>query len=268
MGGDQPESAPTDGSTHISCLSSMNKVEIKEKVNAIEALTAMLGQEIEMANRYKVFTDGGSEELFYIVEQTDCMMRQVKQCCPDCAPWKVSMFYTRNGANQLVYNITRDATCTFCCFNRPVINVTDVTTGEKIGSARDPWAFCDLTFTIRDPQNEPVLNVNGGCCQPGLWCPLPCGPCAEVNFPITDAKSSAKVGHIQKRVPGCCKFLIADDVDNYNVDFGEVEHPQYKAMVIAMAIFIDFRFFSNNSADNGGGGGGDGGGDGGDGGGE
>merc|ERR1719266_1741907 len=92
---------------HIACLMQHQKVEIKEKVNMIEALTAIIGQEIEMANKYKIFADGGNEELFYAVEETDCCMRQLKQCAPDCAPWKLDILYTQGGAQTLVYKLER-----------------------------------------------------------------------------------------------------------------------------------------------------------------
>lgn len=243
----------SDVPPHIQCLNSLEGVEVKEKASLIEALTAIIGAEIEMANKYKIFAPGGEEELFYAVEETSCIMRQVKSCCPDCAPWKLNMLYTRGGAQEVVYKMNRDATCTCCCFNRPVINVNDAHTQNKIGSIRDPCACCDLTFQVRDPNDDPVLKVRGGCCQWGLCCPLPCGPCAEVNFDIQDYKTGADVGHLKKKVPGCCKWLVAPDVDNYKIQFGGVQNPEYKVLMIALAIFIDFRYFNDNSNDDGGG---------------
>eukprot|EP00928_Gymnodinium_smaydae_P016657 TRINITY_DN16288_c0_g1_i1.p1 TRINITY_DN16288_c0_g1~~TRINITY_DN16288_c0_g1_i1.p1 ORF type:complete len:388 (-),score=74.48 TRINITY_DN16288_c0_g1_i1:324-1433(-) len=237
---------------HLACLQQLSKVEVKEKADMIEALTAIIGQEIEMPNRYKIFADGGEEEIFFAAEETNCIMRQVKQCFPDCAPWKLNILYTQGGNNQLVYRLDRDFSCTCCCFNRPVVNVTDVTSGQKIGSFQDPFACCDLTFRLRDANDNDVLKAAGGCCQWGLCCPLPCGPCAEVNFPIVDL-SDQPVGHVQKKVPGCCKFCFAPDVDNYKVDFGKVTDPQWKALLIGLTIFMDFRYFNENSNDDEGG---------------
>jgi len=34
------------------------------------------------------------------------------------------------------------------------------------------------------------------------------------------------------------------DADTYVVDFKEVSHPEWKAMLIAVAVFFDFRFFT------------------------
>jgi len=237
----------------LACLAQHAKIEVKEEVNFLEALSAIIGQEIEMANKYKVFADGGEYELFYAVEQTDCCTRQMKQCAPDCAPWNLHVLYTEGGANMNAFHLERGSTCTCCCFNRPVVEVLDATTGQKMGSLKDPFACCDLTFTVRDPNDEDALKISGGCCQWGLCCPLPCGPCAEVNFPVTDAKSGAEVGHVQKKVPSCCKFIFAPDVDNYKIDFGGVQSPQYKALLLAFAIFLDFRYFNENPNDDQGG---------------
>jgi hypothetical protein len=236
----------------MDCLHSQSTILIKEQASMIEALTAIIGQEIEMGNKYKIMTQS-EEEIFFAVEETDCMTRQLKQCCPDCAPWSLGIAFTQGGANQKVFHMKRDWTCTFCCFNRPVVEVIDVPSGQKLGSISDPFACCDLTFDVRDPGDQTVIKANGGCCQWGLCCPLPCGPCAEVNFEINDAGSGQKVGNLQKKVPNCCKFFFAPDVDNFNVEFGGVSHPQYKALIMALAIFMDFRYFNENSNDDEGG---------------
>lgn len=235
--------------TALQMLSQVTSVEVQEKANLIEAVTALLGAEIEMANRYRILDQQGAE-IMYAVEQTDCLTRQFKSCCGDCAPWNVDIMYTYGGASQKVFSLTRPCTMTCCCFNRPVMTVVDATNGSVLGSMVDPFACCDLTFTMQDPQGGDVLKGKGGCCQWGLCCPLPCGPCSEVNFPIHDASSDQEVGHIQKKVPSCLKFLFASDVDNYKIEFGAVENPSYKAMLIAMTIFIDFRYFNDNKNDN------------------
>lgn len=240
-------------SAGLQCLAQHEKIEVKEEIRWIEALSAIIGQEIEMANKYKIFADGGQHELFYAVEQTDCCTRQLKQCAPDCAPWNLHIMYTENGQNQMAFKIDRPCTFTCCCLNRPKATITDAASGQTIGFMSDPFACCDLTFNLNDVNDEPVLKANGGCCQWGLCCPLPCGPCAEVNFPVSDAKTGDEVGHIQKKVPGCCKFLIAPDVDNYKIEFGKVQNPQYKALLLTLSIFIDFRYFNENPNDDEGG---------------
>lgn len=232
------------------CLAGKEKVEVREKASAIEAITAMLGQEFEMANKYKVFDDGGDNELFFAAEQSGCCQRQMKQCLGDCAPWSVKVLYTEGGANEEAFSMDRPCTWTCCCFNRPQVAIN---AGDKtIGYIQDPWTCIpgNMTFTLKNGGGDPVLKAGGGCCQWGLCCPLPCGPCAEVNFDVTDASSGSEVGHLQKRVPGCCTFCFAPDVDNYKIDFGKVQTPELKALLIGLAIFIDFRYFNDNRNDN------------------
>lgn len=231
------------------CLAKQEKIEVREKANKLEAITAAFGAEIEMANKYKIYADGGQQELFYAVERTDCCKRQVKQCLPDCAPWQVDVLYTQDGSQENAFRMERDFTFTCCCLNRPVVNITDTITSEKLGSIRDPFACCDLTFSVRDGVGQEVMQARGGCCQWGLCCPLPCGPCSKVDFSILDSKDQ-NIGHIEKKVPSCLKFCFASDVDNYKVDFKGVEPPQHKALLTALTIFIDFRYFNDNRNDN------------------
>mmetsp|Transcript_47453 Transcript_47453/g.113881 ORF Transcript_47453/g.113881 Transcript_47453/m.113881 type:complete len:250 (+) Transcript_47453:68-817(+) len=238
---------------HLQCLGDprITSLDIQEQANIMEAITAIIGQEVEMANKYKILANG--EQIFFAVEQTDCCSRQLKQCLPDCAPWNLDILYTQGGASMQAFHLQRDFTCTICCLNRPVVNVTDVTTGQEIGSIQDPCACCDLTFAVRGPDGEDALKAKGGCCQWGLCCPLPCGPCAEVNFNIEDASSGEEVAHLKKKVPGCCKFLFAPDVDHFDVDLGGVQDPNYKALLMSLAIFMDFRYFNENKNDDSGG---------------
>lgn len=234
----------------LQCLQKAQKIEVHEKVSLLEAATAIMGQEIEMGNKYKVFA--GSEkdtgrEIFFAAESTGFCTRQLKQCCGDCAPWDLQVLYTEDGKSDLAFKIERGWTLTCCCFNRPVATMTDAD-GNKIGSLRDPFACCDLTFSIRDEHNHDKIHAKGGCCQWGLCLPLPCGPCSTVSFRLEDASSGKALGDIEKKVPSCCSFLFASDVDNYKVDLGSISDPRLKALVMALSIFIDFRYFNDSRA--------------------
>lgn len=223
-------------------------IQVREKVSLIEAASALMGTEVEMANKYKIFDQSGRRELFFAVESTDCCTRQLKSFCGDCAPWKLDIFYTEGGSRQRAFHLERPFTMTCCCFNRPKVEVTDSARGETIGFVKDPCALCGLTFTIMDASGNTVNTAEGGCCQCGMCCPLPCGPCSRINFDINDA-SGNKVGTMTKKVPGCCKFFFAPDVDNYYVDFFGVQDAKSKALLMALTIFVDFRYFSDNSND-------------------
>mmetsp|Transcript_63489 Transcript_63489/g.176010 ORF Transcript_63489/g.176010 Transcript_63489/m.176010 type:complete len:265 (+) Transcript_63489:88-882(+) len=233
----------------LECLAKLGQLEVQEKASLIEGLTAALGMEIEMANRYKVLAGEDAHEIFYAVEETDFFTRNVKQCLPDCAPWNVKVLYTKGGGNDVAFSMSRPWTCTCCCFNRPTMEVLDVQSNQKLGSVRDPFACCDLTFGIKDAGDNDVIAVKAGCCQPGLICPLPCGPCSKVTFKLEKAESGEELGTLTKKVPSCLKWVFASDVDNYKLDMAGVEDPRYKALLLALTIFVDFRYYNDNSMD-------------------
>lgn len=253
-------SAPTYGTPQqmemvmtpaLECLQNVSKVEVQEKANVLEALTALAGMEVEMANKYRVFAVDGEEkrEILYAMEETDCINRNFKQCCPDCAPWDVKVLLTDGGKQEQAFALKRERTCTCCCFNRPKVEVTDTVSTQLLGTITDPFACCDLTFTVQEPGNEGrTVKAKGGCCQWGLCCPLPCGPCSTVEFDI-EGPSGEKFGRMTKKVPNCCKFLFASDVDNYKLDIENVSDARWKALLVMLTIFVDFRYFSNNKAD-------------------
>jgi len=234
---------------HFDCLGRCTKIEVREKVSLFEAATALMGQEVEMANKYKVVDENG-EQIFYAVEGTGCCNMQIKQCAPDCAPWDVDILYTEGNNAQKAFKMERPFTCAFLCFNRPVVEILDpINGGQKVGSIKDPCHCCNDDFVIRDADDNDLYNVSSGCCQLGKFCPLPCGPCALVEFSIIDAVNGGTVGSVTKKIPGCCKFFFASDVDNYRIDFGNVNNARDKALIMALSIFIDFRLYSDNSAD-------------------
>jgi len=233
-------------------LQQTSSLKIREHVRLLEAASAMLGQEIEMANKYSV-EDPSGRQLFYAVEQTDCCTLQLKQCFGDCAAWKVDILYTGNGGAEKVLQMERAWTCTFCCLNRPTVHI-ETEGGEELGSITDPCNCCGMDLAAVDSSGEKIFSANGGCCQMGTFCPLPCGPCSEVNYSIEDPNGNS-IGTLTKKVPGCLKFLFAADVDNYLLEFDNSSdvwaQPENKALMIAMALFMDFRYFSNNPSDDG-----------------
>jgi len=244
--GAPPQYGMPPGMQAMEQLKHVSYAQIKEQVRIVEAITAVLGQEIEMANKYQILDGSTGQEIFFAVEQTDCLTMQIKQCCPDCTAWKVDLLYQ----GQPAFRLERPWTCTCCCFNRPVMSVTD-TNGTLVGSVVDPCTFCNLIFDAKDHQDEDIVTVNGGCCQLGLFCPCPCGPCSSVNFEIQSPEGH-QIGEIVKKL-SCFKWMLADDVDNYHIEFGQVNHPAAKLMVMALAIFLDFKYFSTSSRDDDGG---------------
>jgi len=154
-------------------------------------------------------------------------------------------------------HIERPCTCTCLCANRPEAFVTDAQTGEYLGKLRDPFACCDLTFAVQDANGMDILKSRGKCCQWGMICPVPCGPCQLIHFPIHDANTDVEVAHYLKSWEwgDFCECFFKEQ-DNYWVTFGAVSNPKWKALLLALGVFIDIRYFSKRNQNNQGGGGG------------
>jgi len=246
--GKDPKFSDNNTVDAMAMMSSLQEFQVKEKMSAIEALSAFAGagQEFEMANKYTI-VDNSGKTIFFGVEGTDMCTRQLKGCCGDCAPWNLDLrVVNENNEAERAFTLTRPWTFTCCCFNRPTVSVQDMQ-GNELALMRDPCACCDLTFTIQDPETgDDELYIKGGCCQMGLCCPLPFGPCSEVHFSAEDPNGQ-EVGSITKKVPSCLKFLASPDVDNYEVDVSGIEDPKMKLAMMAVSIFIDFRYFNENA---------------------
>eukprot|EP00397_Hematodinium_sp_SG-2012_P035352 GEMP01038021.1.p1 GENE.GEMP01038021.1~~GEMP01038021.1.p1 ORF type:complete len:289 (+),score=56.12 GEMP01038021.1:157-1023(+) len=207
-------------------------IRIKQKMEWLEAITGF-----ETKNEY-VILDSQGLQIMKAKEDSDCCSRQ---CLPgNCRPYNYDI-QLNVGAGGNFLHIERPFQCTCCCFNRPELNVYD-NNNTILGYISDPWACCDMTFDIFDASRNKVLTVYGACCQIGLFCPCPFGSCARVEFAIKDARTNADVGSITKTFR-TANFFAASDADNYEINFEHVTHPQWKAMVVALAIFLDMNYF-------------------------
>jgi len=230
-------------------LQGADKIEIKQRASKLECLTCDCW---ESKNKYDVIQDG--KRVFYAHETTGCCMRQFQNCLPDCAPWDVKIDYTGGWTpgGETAYHMTKDCTyCTFLCINRPVTKITD-SSGNLVGSIRDPCACIptNMTFTVNDANGDGALWAESGCCQWGLCCPMPCGPCKYVDFPVKDS-SGQQVAHMRKSMKSCLQMLccscLFEDTENYTIEFAEVKDPRNKALLMALAVFTDMRYFNNKS---------------------
>jgi len=240
-------------SNALQCLSEMDGITVQENVNVIEAVTALLGQEVEMANAYQVYASGGWDDKFKAVEQTNLCLRNLKQIFGDCTPWSLDIFYREGMGDEKAFHLDRPCSATCCCICRPVANMVDAE-GNAIGSLRDPWdPCCGLGFEVMDAEGNKVYDMTSGACPMGFYCPLPCLPkLRDIKFTIKNTDGE-EVGQLTKRVPNMFKYMFAPDVDDYHVEWPGVEQPEHRALIMAGTMFIDFRYFNDNSNDDKGG---------------
>lgn len=230
----------------LALLQQVNHLQVKERVSWLQEVTTFLGAEFETRNRYSI-QDPVGNQLFYAIERTDCCRRQLQRSClHECASWEVDVLHTPPGQYmQSFLSMRRPMQCVCCCFCRPTAEVFDELTRQKIGSFRDPFRCCNYNFQLRDAYDTNVLEVHGGCCQPAVWCSLPCGPCSELHFNVLDARTGYKVASIRKTVPGIISYLFASDVDNYHIHYDLVQDPAWKALLLSFTIYMDFLFFND-----------------------
>lgn len=222
-------------------LNNCQSIKVKQKFEMLEALTGY-----EQANEYKVYGDDGVK-LFKCKEKSDWCARQ---CCPSgCRPYDYQIKMETGPYNDMEFlHAVREFACTCLCFNRPELTVFIPGTGQTLGYMTDPWACCDMTFDLFDADRNLVLKVNGSCCQCGLFCKCPCGPCDSVNFDIKDGQTGEVVGDIKNKFRAANLFA-ASDADNYEINFGKVQDPRWKAMVMVLAIFLDMRYFEQSGGE-------------------
>jgi len=232
-------------------LTELTGFDVKEKASILEGVSAALGVEIEFPNRYDILDPETQNRIFFAAEENSCTKRCMQTAgCRDCAPWQVDILYTGGSSPEKFLTVKRPCTWTCCCFNTPFAHVED-NTGLEVGKFSNPCSCCgSMKFGLHSKEGAPILDIDGGCCQWGLCCPLPCGPCSRVTFYIKEAGTEKIAGTIEKKVPGCCKWFFAPDVDNYHVKLEDKNMDiKMKALLMAFTIFLDFRYFNDNSQD-------------------
>lgn len=240
---------PNGGKVEVDLPSGIDvdSINVKQRFSKLESMFSFW----EAKNKYDIYA--GRSRIFYAEEKTGCCMRQFQTVCPDCAPLTVDVTADNWVNDKLAFRYKKECGLVCCCICRPVVEVTDAH-GNKIGSIKDPCALCptNMTFDISDHNGEHLISAESGVCQWGLCCPFPVGPCKSVEFPLKD-KDGNQVGKMTKNMKGCMKMMccswLFEDVESYKIEFKHgnkhVADTRVKSLVMALAIFTDFRYFSN-----------------------
>ncbi|KAF4676513.1 hypothetical protein FOL47_005949 [Perkinsus chesapeaki] len=218
VGNPMPVIAQANVVDGMQVVAGLRKVQIRELRQMIEAITGF-----DQRNKY-IIKDEYGREVFYAVEESNFCERN---CYPaDCAPWDLHIYVlgSKGIHGDLIHWLTvhRPCSCTCLCANRPVAYVTETSTDQLLGTLHDPYACCDLTFKIKDA--------------------------ADIHY-----RNKSEVGKIDKYwMWGDCCPICFKEQDNYWVTFGQVENPRWKALLLALGIFMDFRYFTprNQKDDN------------------
>lgn len=248
-------------------LDALPAVYIMQDISLTEVLSGC-----EMRNKYKVYAADpatlekvpGKDAVFRSVEESSCFQRQ---CCGSHREFNMDTF-VRDLANPeegrgptLSQAFRPFKCCEFLCFNRPEVFVKNGT-GQQIGYVRSPFTLCSWDVDVAAPDGSRTdqgpldpeaakgdswpYKITATCCQVGIYCRLPCGPCKRVIFEIKD-RSGATVGEIQHVWAGCCKSLV--DVDNYAIRFPAGATWYQKATLINAVYLVDFLYFERKQGD-------------------
>lgn len=218
----------------------------------------MLGCEFE--NEYKVYSAKKEGEetvkdqlLFKCNEVSSCCQRHC--CCGSVRSFCMDIQLNCGTFDPLAQKhveqwvpflrLERDYKCTFFCLNRPYMKVFKVDDKEEelVGYVKHRWSLCRLIFDlVQAKHSDPVYTIDGACCQCGVFFTCPCSPCRNVYFGMTDNRTNSKIGGIVKTWSGCTREMMSD-ADCYCVTFPLDMSAEFKALVLAAGVMIDYRYF-------------------------
>lgn len=229
-------------------MANMSAVKVQQKRRLLEAVSCW-----EQQNRYMIYDQNNQSQQLYFVQEGSKWWERM--CIPnDCKPWRMDFHNLPPGGIgeepdgtrfPVFLHIERPCSLTCCCINRPEAIITEVPSGRVLGTLRDPFACCSLTFQVFDAAGQETLKSSSCCCKKALCCPC---PGCVVEFPIDDARSGSSVASLQKtwmwgdHCPICFK-----DWDNYAVHFGQAANPDYKMLLIGLATFVQMRYFDSRN---------------------
>lgn len=225
-------------------LQSLSGVSIKQQINWAEVLVGW-----DQPEKYLISDPVTNRDLFVAAERSDGVMgmlgRQVFEGGSRPFNLDIAMLTGPGTAPEPFVRLQRPFACTCLCFGRPRMHIYNALTNQLIASTVEPYSCCHLRIGMNDEAGGEVLKVDHHCCDCSLLCwGCPCG-CQETNFEVCDGNQV--VGHIRRqfntaqaigRITG-----VNADSDQFHVDFKEVQSPQWKAALIAMALFLDYCYF-------------------------
>jgi len=229
-------------------LSGLQSVKITQQVQMAEVLVGF-----EMPNKYVCSDPLTNMDLFVAAERSAGIGGMIGRQLFEGGqrPFEMDVALLTGPAQPPLnfIHLERPFKCTCCCFERPEVYISNSMTGQLLGSVVDPFACCMMTFDIKDIADNPVLEISHNPCDLSLVCWGCCCGCQEVDFEIRDKATGSTVGHIRKQFTSgeaIGMFTgLGFDAQQYEVDFGGVSSPDWKAMVLGTALFLDYRFFTS-----------------------
>lgn len=239
--------APVICTDPFDLLGRLANVRIKQKARWQEVILGF-----DMPNKYIISDATTGHDLFIAAERSDGMMGMIGRqvFSGSQRPFNLDISLLQGGGVQPTPFLTahRPFTCTCCCFNRPEMTIYNAMTSQPIGTTVEPFSCCHFRIGLKDAMRNDVLKINHSCCDCSLCCwGCPCG-CQETTFDVEDVSSQVAVGKVRRefnaaQAIGMMTGVNADS-DQFSVEFMQVQAAEWKAMLIATAIFLDYCYFT------------------------
>lgn len=231
---------------------------ICQKLDLLELFTGC-----ERENVYEVYkrdANGkkkGKSELTFKEKSTCCNRNFCK------GPWKTFKMKCYNEQKvqdeEECMRSFKDCKCVCCCWNREELLVWHKEKGSEekyLGKVYDNCDICNFSFGIYDDSGSETtfgvleFKVTASCCQTYFWCQCPCKSCNHVDFEIKDAEGQL-VGALAKKGKDCCmNMIVGEAMTELAVDFPKGSNWRQRAMLVNLAIFIDYVMFEESSESN------------------
>lgn len=231
-------------------FNTLQGIYIKQKMSLTEVLTGF-----NTANKYQVFELSNSgnalrKQIFQCTETSDCCDRMCM--APECRGISLNVAKVAQNTDfeeEVVLRLVRECQCTCCCCNRPEMKVYYVERGNNmyLGKVVDPFDCCTHNYEVFDANNQKRFHVAADCCQLGFICNCPCDSCETIEFKLWSGDKQRQENSIVKKGAGCAKNAIST-ADNFAVPFPMGATWQDKALLLALALMIDFLQFEDHSS--------------------
>jgi len=242
--GQHPYSLMPAGADPWGILSQLDGVSIKQQIQWAEVLVGW-----DCPNKYLISDPASGRDLFIAAERNNGAIgmigRQVFEGGFRPFSLDIAMLTGPGSAPQPFLRLERPFKCTCCCFARPQLHIYNAITNKLIATSVEPFACCHFRLHLLDDAGQERLKVDHHCCDCSILCwGCPCG-CQETNFEVED--NGNVVGNIRRQfnaaqAVGMLTGINADS-DQFAVDFRQVQNPEWKAALIALALFLDYNYF-------------------------
>jgi len=226
-----PPSAPAHCPPGLEYLTLIDQLLVKQKVEMLEAIVGF-----ETNNKYVVKNSMG-QQVFYMVEDTDCCTRQF---CGNTRPFDMKVL---DNNQQEVMHFHRPLNCDNClpCWLQEL--EVSAPPGNRIGVVKQEWTFCKPVYSLYGADGiTPILRIKGP------FCPVSC--CGEdIEFKVMSVTNTeTQVGSIKKQWAGFLKEAFTD-ADPFGITFPLDLDVHAKATLLGALMLIDFLHFEKSSSD-------------------